>query len=969
MRIWETLRKKGQLRRIFFRGLPVLLAGSTIWATGCTRSFFRKQADEEVSEVLAQKDKYGDWRIEQFHVYPDPRARFADSTDPDHPPMPPDDPAAWDQSPHPQKPGKPGVARVGGTGYLDLLAAWDGENRSKLPAQGAPTEEKILEGEGGAQPGKRKESSYTSTILVTEPKPGAPRPYLLNLEQACELALINSREHQDERENLYLAALPVTAERFSFAAQFFAAGEAVRQWAGSQTPGGSQNNWALNSNAGFSKLFSTGALLLFNFANQTVFNLGGAAHPVTSQSTINLDLIQPLLQGAGPAVTLEPLTQAERNLMYEIRNYARFRKELYVAIAGGGGGSITGSSFQPTGVIAANTFGAGAGLGGSGLVPGFIPTPPINGNPGLQVSPGQSGSLSLSTALAAPVSGYLSTLLQAAQIQVDRYNIEKLEGFFKLAKALQEGGDISQLQTDTFEQQLLRGRQSLLTDQQNYLQAIDQFKLQLGVPTDLQLELDDTPFRPLNRHFRKYEDLFHAFKTASDEPFKFKGPEMVGRVRQELRRTLTTTEIVKDTNFSKRIEAAWTAWARLSSDDLRKRQSTYRAEHRQLLDKQTDLETKGQILSAAEQQRLEDLANDIDVGDFESVLREYEAQPWNRLLDPALKRRQQQEHYGYVVNAFIVVITQARNERMKQLHDQWPILSRACVNGVDLLKADLDDAEGVAAQYALIHRLDLMNVRAQVVDSWRQLAVFANALLMPLNVQYALTSSTPALAATPLAFSGSRTQQQIILNTQLPLVRVTQRNNYRASLIGYQRARRILQRAEDAVAYDVRQELILLRQLLENYRIQTRQVELAYMTVENALDTLQAPPTPVPAGQAGLDVATRAASLTSQLINAQSGLYNAHFTMTTIWINYLNTRDQLYRDLELMPLDGRGVWQDDVETCQCSASDSRRPGGSESDRLGATVANGQRQEREPAQRLPEPAPQPAAGGAPGQPGR
>jgi hypothetical protein len=45
---------------------------------------------------------------------------------------------------------------------------------------------------------------------------------------------------------LYLAALPVTAERFSFAAQFFAAGQALREWAGSKTPGGPQNNWALN---------------------------------------------------------------------------------------------------------------------------------------------------------------------------------------------------------------------------------------------------------------------------------------------------------------------------------------------------------------------------------------------------------------------------------------------------------------------------------------------------------------------------------------------------------------------------------------------------------------------------------------------------------------------------------------------------------------------------------------------------
>jgi hypothetical protein len=385
---------------------------------------------------------------------------------------------------------------------------------------------------------------------------------------------------------------------------------------------------------------------------------------------------------------------------------------------------------------------------------------------------------------------------------------------------------------------------------------------------------------------------------------------------------------VRDTAFRARIQASWSAWQNLSDDALQKRLAGFREEQRRLLDKQTDLETKNQKLNPSDLQRLETVANEIDLGVFESVVRQYESQPWNRVQDPALRHRQQQENFGYVVNSYIVVLTQARNERMRELHQRWPILDRICIDGVDLLKVDLDEAETAAAQHALVHRLDLMNVRAQLVDSWRQLAVFANALLAPVSVEYSLTSSTPAGGSQPLAFSGSRTQQELILNSELPLVRIQQRNNYRASLIAYQRSRRILQRAEDGVAYDVRQELILLRQLLENYRIQTRQVELAYMTVENALDTLQAPPTPLGAGQAGPDVATRAASLTQQLISAQNSLFTAHFTMTTIWITYLNTRDQLFRDMELMPLDSRGVWIDDVATCQCDPASSERPSGS-----------------------------------------
>jgi hypothetical protein len=961
--------------------LLVLATVCGLASSGCTRHFFRKEADKEVDEVLAEKDHYPQWRIDQFHVYPDPRSRFADPTNPDRPPMPPDDPAAWALAPHPQKPGHhKGIERQEGTGYLELLAAWDKQNReeaeteakkqaeaktagkkdektpaAKTPAQpgtpeklpSPPPQEPTTAGPLPAKPevAKAKVGGAIETIATgLSSGPNTPRPYLLKLDQAVELGLINSREYQDAREDLYLTALPVTLERFAFTAQFFLAGEAIREYIGREAAGGAtpssasrgsqlvsgsnQDNWVLNSNFGFTKFFSTGALLLFSFANQTVLNVAGAGRDVTSQSTINLDLIQPLLRGGGRAVTLEPLTQAERNLVYEIRNYARFREEFYVAIAGGGGGSITGSAFQPTGVIAANTFSPAGGVGGSGLLPGVIPTVPINGEVPLQVNPGTSGRISLQTALAAPVSGYLSTLLQAAQIRIDQYNIDKLEQFLALARAMEEGGDISQLQVDQFEQQVLGGRSNLLTDQQQYLLSLDQFKLQLGVPTDLPLQLDDSPFRALNQQFQRYEDLFKEFDFASkDAPQAYKEPEMVPQVRRALMRIFTTAPITEGTQFRTRIESDWAVWEKLSDAELRKRLLALGEERRRLLDRKTDVEFRGQTLPAAEQQRLDRLTFEIDLGNFEAVMREYESQPWKNVLNAEVRRRQQQARYRYVNNAFILVLAEARNERVVQLRTRWPDPARLCLNGIDLLKADLDEAQAAVIQAGLTNRLDLMNVRGNVVDAWRQLAVFANALLGIFNVQYHMTSTTPAGRALPFAFSGSRTTHQLIFNGELPLVRKNERNNYRAALINYQRARRILQRAEDGVAFDLRNELRQLRQQEELYRIQQRQIELSYLTVENSLDTFQAPPAPMPAGAAGADTQTRAAALTNQLIMAQASLYRAQFTMTTIWITYLNTRLQLYRDMELMPLDNRGVWIDDIATCQCPDSNSQSPAG------------------------------------------
>lgn len=965
--------------------LVLLLAGMLgLSLSGCTRHFYRDRADLEVSDILTQKDQYAEWQIEQYHVYPDPRARFADDSNPDRPPMPPDDPASAEMAPNPQKPPhKAGVRLIEGTGYLDLLADWDRENRAEAAKQAESKQAETFSSESQIrtvaagdsdqtepasdgsqvlpaawQDANQKTESQTKekpeapkalagtptgplAITSLSTPPGAPRPYLLKLEQTVELGLINSREYQDAREALYMTALPVATERFSFAAQFFAVGQAFRQWAGIQTPETPHNNWTLSSNVGFSKLFSTGALLLADFANQTVFNLSGFGRSLTSQSTINLDLIQPLLRGGGRAVTLEPLTQAERNLLYEIRNFARFRIEYYVSIAGGGagfgggtsggGGSITGGSFQPVGVLANGTFSPTAGLGSSGLVPGVAAPIFFTGENANRVNPGVSGQFSLNTSLAAPIGGYLSTLLEAEQRQLDIYYLEKLEANLKLGKAVAEGGDISELQVEQFEQQVLGGRTNLLGDQLSYLQSLDSFKLQLGLPTALPIELDDTPFRPLNQQFQRYEDVFNQYVAASEEPDRFITLD-AARVRNEMRRILTTSTLVQGTRFQNQIDKRWNVWEKLTADGLQKRLEQFGEERRLLLAKRDDLLSKGQVLSATELQRLNELSFEIDLGTYERQLRLYESQPWKKAGNPAA---QQQKELRYVIAVFVDVLIEARNERLEQLREKWPDLARLCVNGVDLLKVDLDQAQTTVVQTALTNRLDLMNIRAQLVDAWRQVAIFANALLGSLNVQYHMDTSTPAALAQPLAFDAHRTRQQLIFNTQLPLVRIQERNNYRACLINFQRSRRILQGAEDRLASDTRNEIRFLRQLEERYRIQQRQVELGYLQAENSLDTFKAPSQPGVAA-----TATSAAALTNQLIQAQNSLYQAQFTMTTIWINYLNTRLQLYRDMELMPLDYRGVWIDDIATREC-------PGGAagSSDRNSPCAGDGSRSRR------------------------
>jgi outer membrane protein TolC len=920
------------------RGVSLVLLATLATFAGCTRQFFRERADAEVSNILAEKEKHLPWKLDNFHVYPDKRARFADPTDPDKPPMPPDDPAAHDLAPNPQRPGKAGVARVEGTGYLDLLRMWNAQNRGQDVQQACSTE--------------------------------APsQPFLLKLEQAVELGLINSREYQTRREDLYLTALPVTLERFAFAAQWFGLITAIRERAGSDSVVGQQNNWSLSSTAGFTKLFSTGALLLFQFANDTVINLTGPGRNTTSISTINLDFVQPLLRGGGKAVTLEPLTQVERNLVYEIRDYARFRKEFFVSIAGGGD---------------LPSLGGAAGRLGGGITPGAVSIA-VAARP--QLTPGSAGRLDLAlTGLAIP-EGYLPTLLRAAVLVNEEKNVALLQKFLPLFVEYEKGGRIEPLQVDQVRGQLLQAQSTVLQRGLDLRDSLDRFKLQLGLPVNLPLELDQTPTKPLQDHLQEIESVFSDFTTSVEALKKLSGFEQVGQIRANLRRFLVETPTVRGTPFQKEFLSRWDAWAPTKvSDDALARQLALLREERKNLTERKEAGDPVKPFTPAEEERLRRLDQQIEAAYLEQAVRAYERRPWETTVPSAevvvtagtlgaafsgtppgatlaawglpaqawgpqvefvrreLDRRRRTlaaDLFQQLSGAVELVLGEARAQQFAPLRERWPGLPPVEVDGIDLLTADLEQAQEVVVTAALTNRLDLMNARAQVVDTWRQLKVFANSLLGTFDVAYHLDSVTPSGEAKPLAFTGSRTRHQLIFNAELPLVRKAERNNYRASLIAYQRQRRNLQAIEDLIAATVRQEIRQLRVQAENYKIQQKAVELQYLQVESSLERFNAPPDP----QARGPDSTQAAALTTQLLNAQSRLPNVQNQLVTVWINYYLTRLQLYLDLERMPVDSRGVWIDELAARQRDSQPGRNGG----------PGDGQRQRRGP-EVIPPPQP-------------
>ncbi len=853
-----------------------LFAVLAVTALGCTRKFYRNRADRDVEGLLNNLNDDGRWTVENWHVYPDGRARYADDDKPNHPKKPPDDPYADAKACNPQPVRSHFCAGpdTEGAGYLEFIRQCDAQNRAdrEAIAPSAPT--------SAAGPADTSDKALKSSET----------PFLLTLDQAAELSLFNSREFQDRREDLYLSALPVTLQRFAFIAQFYATEQAVLRRTGSisTTTGGTTSTTA-NTAVGFTQLFPTGATLMAQLANRLVIDMS-TQRPTVGLSNLTLTLTQPLLRGGGWAVALEPLTQAERDLVYGVRSYARFRKNFYVGVAGGA--DIFNAPYSY----------AGLNLRGVG--------PSLN----------------------APSQGFLPTLLVSAQERNERENIGTLAKYLDLFREYQGRGDVSELQIGQVEQQLLRGRSTLLARQQDVQNGLDSFKLQLGVPTRLPLALDDGPIKPMSALLTRFTDVRNDFAAVRDEaeqyPQRVRQPLLMVagglastttievKLRELLESLSSNSALVKRTvAFRETFPPRWERWKKLTTPILRDELKTLAEELRTLELRQAQVELRGEKLSAGEAARVAELPRDIALGQFELSLRNYEAGLPKRgptsLRDNAVR-------YEEAVNYFTLVLSEARQERQQLVRKSWPALPAVAVDGADLLTEDLDRAQTVAAQTALGNRLELMNTRGQLVDSWRKIAVAANALLGVVNIGYNYDSATNPGENQPLAISHSRGNNQLVLTGELPLVRRAERNAYRTALIAYQRQRRNLQATEDFILNDVRTDLRALRVLAENYRIQQRAVEVAFDQVENALDVLQAPPTPDAAGgQPGRAAAqtqqqaANAASLTQQLLNAQTSLLQAQNALYTVWVNYLVARMTFYRDVEVLPLDPRGVWIDE----------------------------------------------------------
>ncbi len=160
---------------------------------------------------------------------------------------------------------------------------------------------------------------------------------VISLEKALELAVNHSRTYQNRKELLYLQALNLTLERHRFTPIFSGRVRTRYNRSSTEIKNGvnrivEERQVTVSGDTGLDILMRTGTRIAVDFSQDFLRFVTGDSRVATS-SALAGTLTQPLLRGAGYKIASENLTQAERNLLYALRDFTRFRKEFSVDIA------------------------------------------------------------------------------------------------------------------------------------------------------------------------------------------------------------------------------------------------------------------------------------------------------------------------------------------------------------------------------------------------------------------------------------------------------------------------------------------------------------------------------------------------------------------------------------------------------------------------------------------------------------
>jgi outer membrane protein TolC len=891
---------------------------------GCARKYWRKQADDLTYNIIRDKQNDPRWATDRVRVETDPRSRLYEAYDPDFEPLPPDDLAAhefmhWAY-------GKRGWKHWHEFGDQETI-----ENPHWLEPWGMSQE--VVESNTG--------------------RPAQLPVVKLTMEDAIDISYIHSRDYQTQIENLYLSALALTAQRFAFDVQF-AGINGARPGASvtaTDVPGVSDTVNVAPS-AGVSQLLPGGAQYIVQLANNTLWLLSSGGTQ-SSASTLSYSLVQPLLANGGRRFVMANLTQAERNVLYAARDLARYRQGFFTATVAGG-----------------NTAGIATGILGVFSGVGPIPTPvPIFSSTG-----GNGGFLSIlqnyqvianneynigqltdqlerlraqaaerpdqiGEDLAALPAGLVFPPVLAGRIAYDeddhqltlrgQLNDVEIRMLLELSndldyrRAVVGLADRSSMLTTNLnivqlETQLATQVNGLRVARVNYLNALDQYKQQLGLPVDMPLDIDLSmlkPFEIVDQRLIRLQDRLNAF-VPEPPPIRAYHPDAAAMSRvAELMQGLRAPEPDVET-LRGLVDEMLVIKNDLQRDgvDVTKDDFKRAAEHRlrtPVFQQDYPIHTKRD--PKRDERLMETLL--AEFRESEAILLNLQSTLAKPQVDATEKSKSLQ------------ILADLREDLLKISQSFSVIQIDLRVDLIDLNPWDMSMEDAVAT--GLANRLDLMNSRAAVMDARRNVEVAANQLQAVLNVVASGNINTKPLTAginNPFDFHGDQSNFNLGLQFSTPIQLVNQRNTYRAALIGYQQARRNYMRTEDQVKIDIRGRIRLLDQTRRNFETLRDQVRAATAQLDITSEQTAAPAGAAPAGGvavgggagggaggggAGGAAGGAGAAQGLQIINAINSVLGAQNNLIAFWVQFEAYRLDIYNFMGTLEIDKEGYWTDE----------------------------------------------------------
>ncbi len=826
--------------------LPVIVF---VMLVGCSRNHYRQQADHQVYSLIDCASEHPDWQLEDYTIQANPQSRYFDPNCPDAEPMPPDDPTAH-----------------------RLMHCVDGKRGWPYWAEDGCTQH--VENPAWLQ--------YLSFDEDGE--------LVLDQRAAVRLAYLNSPDYQTARENLYLSALDVTYQRFRFDTQFFGGHSLFYTSDGALRTG--ENELADGSTASMRKMTATGAELAVGMANSLVWQFAGP-DDYSANTILDFSVVQPLLRTGGRAVVLESLTQSERNLLANIRQMVRFRKGFYAQIVAGGSNVGTPSRGRPTG-RSSRTTSAG---------------------------------------------GYLGLLEEQVRIRNTRANVASLEDSLnRIAELYNKGRIPTRLQVEQTRQSLLRSQSQLIQQKAAYETRLDNYLMTLGLPPDLKLSVQDdllNQFELIDPELNELQDRVDAFlaelrdtKAPIPGDYQSRLRRLFPEIREQIAQVYDDVERLENKvpdriqNLEKLVHRAAIAQGEVdrSAVDIDAFRERVQLVTEKLPLEEERLEGVIALLEPFAEENREMLREKIETGDIDAstrriledlklsdlAMQEEDGEDGEDLEMQYPEELQLEGQEDELLKEQMEPYRQWLKDIVNKLANELMLLAllqaRARLDSITLMPVEIKPEE--ALEIAAEHRLDWMNSRAALVDTWRRINIAANDLMSDLDVTFSGEMSTPT--NNPVAFDARDGRLRVGLEFDAPLTRLQERNSYREAILNYQRARRTYYTFVDQVNADLRSTLRQINVSQLDFEVQRAAVLVAIVNVDLAQLNLEKP---LAKGQKS----TSDNNLARDLINALTDLLSAQNNLLGVWVDYQTQRMTLDLDMGTMQLDNRGLWVDPGE--------------------------------------------------------